>query len=355
MEITELLQITKQHGASDLHLTVGVPPAVRLHGDITRLEMPPLEKQQLHDMIYSILTENQRAQFEKTHDLDFAIELQGVARFRVNAYLTKRGMAAVMRIIPARIPSIAELNLPPQMQNLINFERGIVLVTGPTGSGKSTTLAAVLDLMNQQYRHHIITLEDPIEYVHQHNNCIVNQREIGVHTDSFSAALRSALREDPDVILVGEMRDLETIQLALRAAETGHLVFSTLHTNSAAKTVSRIIDVFPPEQQEQIRMQFADAVQAIVAQTLVPTIDGAGRAAGLEILFGNSGVRSLIRENKLHQIPTAMQVASQEGMQTMDQALARLVLEGKVSQEAAAYKANNRENFDQLVMSGVRG
>lgn len=351
MEITQLLQVTKEKGASDLHLTVGVPPAIRLHGNIVRLEAPNLEKQQLHDMLYSILTENQRARFEETHDLDFAIELQGVARFRVNVYLTKRGMASVMRIIPARIPSLLELSLPSQIEKLVDFERGIVLVTGPTGSGKSTTLASIIDLLNQRYQHHIITLEDPIEYVHQHNKCVVNQREIGVHSNSFTAALKSALREDPDVILVGEMRDLETIQLALRAAETGHLVFSTLHTNSAAKTVSRIIDVFPPEQQEQVRMQFADTIQAIVAQTLVPTIDGMGRAAALEILFGSSGVRSLIRENKLHQIPTAIQVATQDGMQTMDQALASLVLEGRVGQEDAAYKAHNQENFQQLVMS----
>ena len=350
MEIAELLLLTKEKKASDLHLTVGVPPLVRVNGAISRVEAPPLERKQLHEMLYGVLTEDQKARFEKDLELDFSLELAGVARFRVNLYLTRAGEAAAFRLIPERVPSLDELRIPNQVKNFANLERGIVLVTGPTGSGKSTTLAALIDLINQTRPCHIITLEDPIEYVHKHSKCIINQREIGNHTHSFSAALRSALREDPDIILVGEMRDLETIQLALRAAETGHLVFSTLHTASSGKTLDRIVDVFPADQQEQIRIQLADAIEGVLAQTLVPTADAMARIVATEIMFATPAIRNLIREGKTYQIPTTIQLSNKDGMISMDQSLALLTRQGVVKQEDARQKAYDRENFERLLL-----
>ncbi|HNT29516.1 MAG TPA: type IV pilus twitching motility protein PilT [bacterium] len=350
MEIAELLALTKKEHASDLHLTVGVPPVLRVNGELQKTNLDPLDKKKLHDMLYEILTEDQKSRFEADHELDFSVELENVARFRVNAYLTRSGVGAAFRMIDDHIPSIEELNLPKVIERFSKLERGLVLVTGPTGSGKSTTLAALINLINQERRCHIITLEDPIEYVHKHQNSIINQREVGSHTHSFANALRSALREDPDVILVGEMRDLETIQLAIRAAETGHLVFSTLHTASSGKTIDRIIDVFPADRQEQIRVQLSDIIEGILAQTLIPTVTGTGRVAAVEVMFANSAIRNLIRENKAFQIPTTIQLSTQEGMQSMDQALVMLTRQGLIAQEAAEQKAYDRENYRHLML-----
>jgi twitching motility protein PilT len=350
MNIAELLTLTKQQEASDLHLTVGSPPALRIHGAIKQTDLPQLDKITLHNLVYEILTEDQKARFEEELDLDFSIELEGIARFRVNAYRTRRGEAAAFRLIPERISSLDELGLPPIIERLTKLERGLVLITGPTGSGKSTTLASLIDIINQRDQRHIITLEDPIEYTHKHLNSIVDQREIGVHTKSFAAGLRSALREDPDVILVGEMRDLETIQLALRAGETGHLVFSTLHTNSSSKTIDRIIDVFPPDQQDQIRIQIAEIIEGVLSQTLIPTVEQLGRVVACEIMFAVPAIRNLIRENKTFQIPTTIQLGTQDGMQSMDQALVTLVKQGRISSELAYQKAYDRENCERLLM-----
>ncbi len=351
MDIAELLMKTRDAKASDLHVTVGTTPMNRVHGDIMPIpNYPVLERKQLQDMLYSILTEDQKAKFDADHELDFSIELENVARFRVNVYLTRRGMAGAFRLIPAMVPSPDELRLPKQVMRLTGLERGLVLVTGPTGSGKSTTLASMIDYINRNRKLHIITLEDPIEYVHNHNKCIIDQREIGNHTHSFAAALRSALREDPDVILVGEMRDLETIQLAIRAAETGHLVFATLHTASAGRTLDRIVDVFPSDQQDQIRVQLSEAIEGILAQTLVPTSDGQGRAMAMEVMFASAAVRNLIRENKTHQILNTIQLGNSEGMQSLDQALVLLFREGLISAEEAEQKAYDLKNFQQLML-----
>src|SRR5206468_1314927 len=325
-----LLREAAEKGASDLHLSCGEPPMLRVTGDLVRTEHPTLTPESVSELVNAIMSEPQRARFDREHEVDFACELPGKGRFRVNVFLHSRGPGAVLRTIPTQIPSLDSLNMPPVLKDLCTRERGLILVTGPTGSGKSTTLAAMVDVINQTWDAHVLTVEDPIEFVHPPKRCLVNQREVGPHTGSFNAALRGALREDPDVILVGEMRDLETISLALTAAETGHLVFGTLHTSSAPKTVDRIIDVFPAGQQGQIRTMFAESVQAVITQTLLRKRAG-GRIAALEILIGTPAVRNLIRENKIHQIPSSMQTGQSVGMQTLDMSLLELVGKGLVT------------------------
>ena len=329
-----LLREAAEKGASDLHLSCGEPPMLRVHGDLVRTEHPTLTPESVSELVNAIMNEPQRARFDREHEVDFACELPGKGRFRVNVFLHSRGPGAVLRTIPTQIPSLDSLNMPPVLKDLCTRERGLILVTGPTGSGKSTTLAAMVDVINQTWDAHILTVEDPIEFVHPPKRCLVNQREVGPHTESFSNALRSALREDPDVILIGEMRDLETISLALTAAETGHLVFGTLHTSSAPKTIDRIIDVFPAGQQSQIRTMLSESLEAVVAQTLVKKKGGGGRVAACEILIGVPAVRNLIREAKLHQIPSMMQTGQRAGMQTLDMALADLVKRGMIEPTA---------------------
>jgi len=328
-----LLREAAEKGASDLHLSCGEPPMLRVHGDLVRTEHPTLTPESVSELVNAIMNEPQRARFDREHEVDFACELPGKGRFRVNVFLHSRGPGAVLRTIPTQIPSLDSLNMPPVLKDLCTRERGLILVTGPTGSGKSTTLAAMVDVINQTWDAHILTVEDPIEFVHPPKRCLVNQREVGPHTMSFTNALRSALREDPDVILIGEMRDLETISLALTAAETGHLVFGTLHTSSAPKTIDRIIDVFPAGQQAQIRTMLSESLEAVVAQTLVKK-KGGGRVAACEILVGVPAVRNLIREAKLHQIPSMMQTGQRVGMQTLDMALADLVKRGTIEPAA---------------------
>ncbi len=344
MDITQLLTFAHREGASDVHLSAGEPPMVRMHGDMKKIEHPPLSHEEVHDMVFDIMSDAVRRVFQETNDVDFSFELGDIARFRVNVFRTRRGEAGVFRTIPTKVMTLDELGLPPILRDLCNKEKGLVLVTGPTGSGKSTTLAAMIDYINETYEGHILTIEDPIEFVHKSKKCLVNQREVGPHTMSFDNALRGALREDPDVILVGEMRDLETISLALTAAETGHLVFGTLHTSSAPKTVDRVIDVFPAAQQEQIRAMFAESIQAVVTQTLLKKRAG-GRIAALEILIGTSAVRNLIRENKIHQIPSMLQTGQSFGMQTMDMALTELASRGVVTKEEAQAKSMTSNLF----------
>ncbi len=339
LDINKLLAFTLKQGASDLHLSAGMPPIVRLHGEMTRLDVPALDADQLLGLLHSIMSEDQRQEFERDLDFDFAIELAEMGRFRVNAFMQTRGPGAVLRTIPTRIPTLQELGMPKVLSELAMKERGLILVTGPTGSGKSTTLAAMVAHINERRRAHIITIEDPIEFVHQPKTCLVNQREVGRNTHSFANALRSALREDPDVILVGELRDLETTQLAITAAETGHVVFGTLHTNSAAKTVDRIIDVFPSGQQAQIRSMFSESIMGIISQTLLPKKEGGGRVCAQEILVAVPAIRNLIREDKTSQILSMIQTGAQHGMQSMDQCLKGLVMEGAVKPEDAAVKA----------------
>ena len=349
MDISDLLKFTKECGASDLHITTGEIPMVRIHGNMKRLKMAELSKDQIHELVYDILSDDQRVVYERDQELDFSFELPNIARFRVNAFFQRRGEAAVFRVIPTEILTFDKLGLPSAVGNLARIEKGLVLVTGPTGSGKSTTLAAMIDLINEERHGHILTIEDPIEFVHQSKNCLINQREVGLNTQSFSNALRSALREDPDIILVGEMRDLETISLALTAAETGHLVYGTLHTNNAPKTVDRIIDVFPSGQQGQIRAMLAESLQGVVAQTLLPKKDGKGRVAALEIMIGTPAVRNLIREGKIHQIPSAIQIGIQYGMQSLDQHLKDLLMRGLITTQEAAKHATNPEIFKQMI------
>ena len=347
MDIAELLIFAHKQGASDLHLSAGEPPRIRVHGEMMPVKVPPLDKKEVHGMIYDILNDRQRKIFEETHDMDFSMELGDVARFRVNAFVQQRGEAAVFRTIPTEVLSFDKLGLPKTMRDLAKLEKGIVLVTGPTGSGKSTTLAAIIDLINDERHGHILTIEDPIEFVHKCKNCLVSQREVGPHTHSFANALRGALREDPDIILVGEMRDLETISLALTAAETGHLVFGTLHTSSAPKTVDRIVDVFPSGEQAQIRAMFAESCRSVISQALLRKKDGKGRVAALEIMIGTPAVRNLIREGKVAQLPSALQTGQKFGMQTLDQHLKDLVLKGVVDKEAALLHASDPELFER--------
>ena len=334
MDITQLLTFAHQQGASDVHLSANEPPMLRIHGDMKRLEHAALTREEVHHMCFDIMSDMLRKTFDETHDVDFSFELGDIARFRVNVFLQRKGEAAVFRTIPSKVMTMEQLGLPPVLREICDKEKGLVLVTGPTGSGKSTSLAAMIDYINDSYEGHILTIEDPVEFVHESKKCLINQREVGTHTLSFANALRGALREDPDVVLVGEMRDLETISLALTAAETGHLVFATVHTSSAPKTVDRIIDVFPAAQQGQIRTMFAESIQAVITQTLLKQRVG-GRIAALEILIGTPAVRNLIREGKIHQLPSAMQTGQAVGMQTLDMALVELVKKNMVSVEEA--------------------
>ena len=345
MDMRELLAITKERDASDLHITVGAPPVLRINGKLTKLNLPELNRQNVHELIYSIISDKQKDKYEELHEIDFSFELEDMTRFRTNIFKTRRGEAAAFRLIPEKIKSLAQLGLPEELSIFTKKSKGFVLVTGPTGSGKTTTLAALIDIINQERYDHIITIEDPIEFIHTHKNCLIDQREVGIHTDSFAYALRSALREDPDVILVGEMRDLDTISMAVTAAETGHLVFSTVHTNSAAETVERIINVFPPHQQNQIRIQVAESLLGIVAQTLIPTIDEEGRVPALELMIATPAIRNIIREEKVHQMPTLIQMGKKDGMISLDQSLKELLVEGKISREDAISKAIDKKVF----------
>jgi twitching motility protein PilT len=345
--IDDLLKLIVEKQGSDLHLTVGSPPMLRLQGKLWPTDLPVLSAKDTRRLIFQFLDNDQRARLEEHLELDISYELEDVARFRCNLFYTRLGMGAVFRVIPTEIKSLAELKLPPVLGDLARRNKGLVLVTGPTGSGKSTTLAAMVDQINSERQEHILTIEDPIEFVHRHKGCLVNQREIGPNTRSFANALKSALREDPDIILVGELRDYETISLAVTAAETGHLVFATLHTPSAAQSVDRIVDVFPAHQQDQIRTQLADALQGIIAQQLIPTIDGMSRMCCLEILINTPAVSNLIRDNKTFQLPSIMQTSKQAGMQTMDQSLMDLVKQRKILPQEAFRRAFDKKAFEQ--------
>lgn len=353
VHIDQLLERCYETGSSDLHLAVNKPPCVRLNGRILELaEYEHFQPSHIQRMIYDILSDEQIQRFENELELDFAYTAQHVARFRVNAYRDKGNVAAAMRVIPSKIPTPEDLNLPPVISELANRPRGLMLVTGPTGSGKSTTLAAVINRINENHDGHILTVEDPIEFVHEHKRCVVNQREVGTDTRSFNNALRAALREDPDVILVGEMRDNETIHLAVTAAETGHLVFGTLHTNSAAESVDRMVGVFPADQQDQIRTQLSNSLVAIISQQLMKAVDG-GRVAAIEIMIANSAIRNLIRENKAHQMRSIIQTQTGIGMQTMDQALRDLYLAGKITYEDAMARSHNQTELETMIQGGL--
>ena len=343
--------------ASDLHLSVGSPPAVRIRGHLQAVEgLPPLMPEETQQLLYRIMNTEQQKRLEVDRQLDMSHGIPGVARYRVNVYFQRQAVGAVFRLIPEEIKTLEELGLPESLLDLAAKPRGLVLVTGPTGSGKSTTLAAVIDEINRTRPDHILTIEDPIEFIHRHKRCVVNQREIGVDAVSFADALRAALRQDPDVILLGEMRDLETISTALTAAETGHLVFGTLHTQSAPSTIDRIIDVFPAEQQEQVRTQIAGTLQGVVTQTLVPTADGVGRVPAVEILLPDDAVRNLIRQGKVEQIYSVMQTGTQRGMLTMEQSLAELVLRGVITQELALSRSTRPEELVGIIQrSAVNG
>ena len=348
IDISKLLTFAVQQGASDCHISSGEPPMVRLHVDFKTLDHPALSQDETHALIYDMMSDVQRKNFEEHRECDFSFDLGDIARFRVNVFVQGRGLGAVFRTIPTEILPLEKLGMPPILRQICDREKGLVLVTGPTGSGKSTTLAAMIDYLNNTYEGHILTIEDPVEFVHKSKKCLVNQRELGVHTLSFANALRAALREDPDIILVGEMRDLETIQLALTAAETGHLVFATLHTSSAPKTVDRIIDAFPPNQQAQVRAQLSETLEAVLTQTLLKKKAG-GRVAAVEIMMGTTAVRNLIREGKLHQIPGVMQASQKDGMQTMDMALLELANRGIVTKAEAQSRSMNPNLFGTAV------
>ena len=345
MDITQLLAFSTKNKASDLHLSAGLPPMIRVHGDVRRINVEPLDHKQVHAMIYDIMNDAQRKHYEEFLEVDFSFEIEGLARFRVNAFNQSRGAAAVFRTIPSRILTLEQLKAPKIFASLVLKPRGLVLVTGPTGSGKSTTLAAMVNHLNESEYRHVLTIEDPIEFVHESKKCLINQREVGPMTLSFTNALRSALREDPDTILVGEMRDLETIRLAMTAAETGHLVLATLHTSSAAKTIDRIIDVFPPEEKEMVRAMLSESLVAVISQTLCKTKDGNGRIAAHEIMIGTAAIRNLIREAKVAQMYSAIQMGNAFGMQTLDQSLSDLVKSGQIAVAEARSKAKIPENF----------
>jgi twitching motility protein PilT len=340
MDISELLAFSVKNKASDLHLSAGLPPMIRVHGDVRRINLPPLDHNEVHAMVYDIMNDSQRKQFDEHLECDFSFDLPGLARFRVNAFNQDRGAAAVLRTIPSRVLSLEELQTPRVFTDFATRPRGLVLVTGPTGSGKSTTLAAMVDHVNNNLYGHILTIEDPIEFVHEPRKCVINQREVGPHTLSFSNALRSALREDPDVVLVGELRDLETIRLALTAAETGHLVFGTLHTSS-----DRVVDVFPAAEKEMVRAMLSESMVAVISQALLKLKDGSGRVAAHEIMVGTPAIRNLIRENKVAQMYSMIQTGSQHGMQTLDQTLLELVRRNVISISEARTYAKTPENF----------
>ena len=344
MDIGELLAFSVKNGASDLHLSAGLPPMIRVDGDVRRINVPPLDHKEVHDMVYDIMNDKQRKDYEEFLECDFSFPVPNLARFRVNAANQNRGAFAVFRTIPSDIMSLEELKAPKIFETISDFPRGVVLVTGPTGSGKSTTLAAMVNHKNETEYGHILTVEDPIEFVHESKKCLINQREVHRDTLGFNEALRSALREDPDVILVGEMRDLETIRLALSAAETGHLVFGTLHTSSAAKTIDRIVDVFPAAEKDMIRAMLSESLRAVISQTLLKK-KGGGRAAAHEIMIGTPAIRNLIRENKIAQMYSAIQTGQQYGMQTLDQNLHELVNKGIVERDQARSKAANKDSF----------
>jgi twitching motility protein PilT len=343
MDVSDLLAFSVKNKASDLHLSAGLPPMIRVHGDIRKINMPAMDHSQVHDMVYDIMNDGQRKFYEENLEVDFSFEIPNLARFRVNAFNHQRGAGAVFRTIPSKVLTLEQLAAPPIFKDIAQNPRGIVLVTGPTGSGKSTTLAAMIDFINENEYGHVLTVEDPIEFVHQSKRCLINQREVGPHTLSFANALRSALREDPDVILVGEMRDLETIRLALTAAETGHLVFGTLHTSSAAKTIDRIVDVFPAAEKEMVRSMLSESLRAVISQTLLKTKDGNGRVAAHEIMIGTPAIRNLIRENKIAQMYSAIQTGQNVGMQTLDQNLMELVRRNIVASDEARTKATNKD------------
>lgn len=342
MDVADLLAFSVKNSASDLHLSAGLPPMIRVDGDVRRINVPPLDNKTVHNMIYDIMNDKQRKDFEEFLETDFSFEIQGLARFRVNVFNQNRGVGGVFRTIPSRILSLEELGCPESFKEITQKPRGLILVTGPTGSGKSTTLAAMLDFVNENEFGHILTIEDPIEFVHQSKKCLINQREVHRDTLGFAESLRSALREDPDIILVGEMRDPETIRLALTAAETGHLVFGTLHTNSASKTVDRIVDVFPAAEKEMTRSMLSESLQAVISQSLLKK-NGGGRVAAHEVLIATPAIRNLIRENKVPQMYSAIQTGSQFGMQTLDQCLQELVRKGTVGKPEARAKAHNKD------------
>ncbi len=344
MDITELLAFSAKQGASDLHLSSGLPPMIRVDGDVRRINLPAMEHKQVHSLIYDIMNDKQRKDYEEFLETDFSFEVPGVARFRVNAFNQNRGAAAVFRTIPSKVLSMEDLGLGEVFRSIADVPRGLVLVTGPTGSGKSTTLAAMMDYLNSTKYQHILTVEDPIEFVHESKKCLINQREVHRDTHGFNEALRSALREDPDIILVGELRDLETIRLALTAAETGHLVFGTLHTTSAAKTIDRVVDVFPGEEKSMVRSMLSESLQAVISQTLLKKIGG-GRVAAHEIMLGTPAIRNLIREDKVAQMYSAIQTGGSLGMQTLDSCLKGLLAKGLISRDSAREKAKTPENF----------
>ena len=348
--LDQLLAYVLESGGSDLHLTINAPPMVRVHGEVAVIEgYPNLDPQVLRETLYGIMTERQRKVFEEDLELDFAYSVPGHGRFRVNVFQQRGSVCAVMRMIPWEIKPLADLGMPSVIEGFAHLKRGLVLVTGPTGSGKSTTLAAIIDTVNRTRRGHIMTIEDPIEFLHKHRGCLVNQREVGLDTHGFRVALKHVLRQDPDVILVGELRDLDTISVAISAAETGHLVFATLHTQSAQDTITRVVDVFPADQQQQVRTQLAATLQGVVCQTLVKTVDGTGRAAAVEIMVCTPGIRAMIRDDKLQQIQGSLQAGAKEGMQTLNAHLAALVRSQRITYEAGAAHCTNRSDFDTLV------
>jgi len=344
MDIAQLLAFSVKNGASDLHLSAGLPPMIRVDGDVRRINVDPMDHDIVHGMVYDIMNDKQRKAYEEYFETDFSFEIPGLARFRVNAFNHNRGAGAVFRTIPSKILTLEELKAPKIFEDISNTPRGIVLVTGPTGSGKSTTLAGMINYVNENHYGHVLTIEDPIEFVHESKKCLINQREVHRDTLGFSEALRSALREDPDVILVGEMRDLETIRLALSAAETGHLVFGTLHTSSAAKTIDRVVDVFPAAEKEMVRSMLSESLRAVISQTLLKKIGG-GRVAAHEIMLGTPAIRNLIRENKIAQMYSAIQTGQSLGMQTLDQNLQDLLNKGLISKDEAMKKAANKDAF----------
>jgi twitching motility protein PilT len=352
--LVELLKTTVELQGSDLHITTDTPPQVRVHGHLQRLPLPDLTPSETKQLVYSVLTDAQKKSFEETMELDFSFGIKGLSRFRCNVFNQRGAVGAVYRLIPEKIRAFGELGLPPVLANLSERPRGLVLVTGPTGSGKSTTLAAMLDKINTERHDHILTIEDPIEYIHRHKSCLVNQREVHSDTTSFSNALRAALREDPDIVLIGEMRDLETVEAALKIAETGHLTFGTLHTNSAAQTINRIIDIFPANQQAQIRTQLSLVLEGIVCQALLPKADGKGRVVSLEIMVPTPAIRNLIRDDKIHQIYGAMQAGQEKlGMQTANQSLASLYMKRLITLEAALSQSSNRDELQDMINRGV--